>query len=215
MKYTNYMITSLTLLFLASLAAGVCLLEPRPLLGLANEGKPGEQSKATHESAGPSVSQDFIIGAGDVLNVFVWKEPDFSKTVPVRPDGKISLPLVNDIQAAGLTAIQLKESITKSLSQFVTEPAVTVTVEVVNSQKVVVMGEVNSAGPRPLAGPTRIMDIIATAGFTPFAKTSKIYVLRNEGEHQQRFDFNYKEFIKGKRAEQNILLKNGDTIIVP
>lgn len=163
-----------------------------------------------------SAGSDFVIGSGDVLNIFVWKEPEVSsKSVPVRPDGKISLPLVNDVQASGLTALELKKALEEKLSKFFAEPNVTVTVETVNSQKVTVMGEVTAAGPKPLAGPTRVMDILATSGFTPFAKTTKIYVLRDVDGKQQRFNFNYKDYIKGKNAEQNILLRNGDTIVVP
>jgi polysaccharide biosynthesis/export protein len=171
----------------------------------------GDAGKKAAEQAG----EDFIIGPGDVLNIFVWKESELSKSVPVRPDGKISLPLVNDVQAGGLTTLQLKESLTEKFRQFIAEPSVTVTVEAVNSQKVIISGEVTGGGPKPLMGPTRLMDILAVAGFTPFAKKSKIYVLRNEGGKQQRFPFNYKEYLKGKNQEQNILLKNGDMIVVP
>jgi polysaccharide export outer membrane protein len=161
------------------------------------------------------VGSDFVIGSGDVLKIFVWKEAEVSGTVPVRPDGKISLPLVDDVQASGLTALELKKVLEEKLSKFLAEPNVTVTVETVNSQKVTVMGEVNGAGPKPLAGPTRVMDILASSGFTPFAKTTKIYILREVDGKQQRFNFNYKDYIKGKNAEQNILLRNGDTIVVP
>jgi polysaccharide export outer membrane protein len=180
--------------------------------------KAAPQSSATatnSDQKAPGVGSDFVIGAGDVLNIFVWKEPEVSKSVPVRPDGKISLPLVNDVQASGLTALELKKVLEEKLSKFFAEPNVTVTVETVNSQKVTVMGEVNAAGPKPLAGPTRVMDILATSGFTPFAKTTKVYILREIDGKQQRLNFNYKDYIKGKNPEQNILLRNGDTIVVP
>lgn len=178
-------------------------------------------SQSTAKGAKPdqnaplAIGSDFVIGSGDVLNIFVWKEPEVSKSVPVRPDGKISLPLVNDVQASGLTALELKKVLEEKLSKFFAEPNVTVTVETVNSQKVTVMGEVTGAGPKPLAGPTRVMDILATSGFTPFAKTTKIYILREIDGKRERFNFNYKDYIKGKNAEQNILLRNGDTIVVP
>jgi len=171
--------------------------------------------KIQEQEAKSQVGEDFIIGPGDVLNVFVWKEVEVSKSVPVRPDGKISLPLVNDIQAMGLTALQLREILTDRLKGFIADPTVTVTVEKVNSQRVNMMGEVATPGAQVLTGPTRVMDILATSRFTAFAKTTRIVVLRNESGRQQRFDFNYKEFIKGKNLDQNILLKNGDTIIVP
>ena len=167
------------------------------------------------QAANSQTREDFIIGPGDVLSVVVWKEPEVSGSVPVRPDGKISLPLMNDVQAAGLTALQLRSMITDKLKGFIADPTVSVAVEKVNSQKVTVMGEVSSPGAQPLTGPTRIMDALATSRFTPFSKTSKIYVLRDENGKQQRLDFNYKDYTKGKNPDQNILLKNGDTIIVP
>ncbi|MEW5977953.1 MAG: polysaccharide biosynthesis/export family protein [Acidobacteriota bacterium] len=189
-----------------------------PCFAAEDDANKPASSKEESKTDGPQpgqVGEDFVIGAGDVLNIFVWKEPEVSKSVPVRPDGKVSLPLINDVQASGLTAMQLKKVLEEKLSKYLAEPNVTVTVEAVNSQKVTIMGEVNNAGPRPLAGPTRVMDILATAGFSPFAKTSKIYILRNENGKQERFDFNYKDYIKGKNASQNILLKSGDTIVVP
>ena len=181
---------------------------------MVNKSESSPVVKDTQES-GKSVGEDFIIGSGDVLNIFVWKELEVSRSVPVRPDGKISLPLVNDVQASGLTALQLKDSLTEKLKQFIADPTVTVTVETVNSQKVMVLGEVGAKGARPLTGPTRIMDVLAGAGFTAFAKTSKIYVLRDDNGKQLRFNFNYKDYVKGKNLEQNILLKNGDSIVVP
>jgi polysaccharide export outer membrane protein len=158
---------------------------------------------------------DYVIGPGDVLNIFVWREPELSKSVPVSPDGKISLPLINELKAEGLTVQRLRELIVEGLKKFIAEPVVTVTVEVVNSKKVVVMGEVLKGGARPIVGPTRVMDILSDAGLTPFAKTTKIYVMRIEDGKQTRFPFNYKDYVKGKNVEQNIPLKNGDTIVVP
>ena len=186
---------------------------PNSKKGAEEKKEPSPRSESSAKTA--QVADDFVIGAGDSLDIFVWKEPEVSKSVPVRPDGKISLPLVNDIQASGLTAMQLKANLEEKLAKFVADPLVTVTVLSVNSQMVTVLGEVSGAGPRPLGRPTRVMDILATAGFTPFAKTTKIYILRNEGDKQERFDFNYKDYIKGKNPEKNILLKNGDMIIVP
>ena len=179
-----------------------------------------DSSEPTTVLTGPPKSPDqmagdFVIGPGDTLHIFVWKEPDLSKDVPVRPDGKISLPLVNDVQASGLSAMQLKNTLEEKLSKFINDPNVTVTVQTVTSHKVILMGEVTLPGPRPLAGPMRVMDILATTGFTPFSKTTKVYVLRNEDGKQQKFAFNYKDYLKGKNPEQNILLKNGDTIVVP
>ena len=161
---------------------------------------PRPETKAPAAEA--AAKGEFIIGSGDVLNVFVWKEPEVSKTVPVRPDGKISLPLLNDIQASGLTAMQLKAELEQRLSKFFADPVVTITVETINSQKVTIMGEVTEAGSKPLAGPTRVLDMIATAGLTPFSKTTKIYILRNADGKVSRFGFNYKDYIKGKNPNK-------------
>ena len=184
----------------------------------SEEKKDSSESTAalpTPPKSSEQLAEDFVIGPGDMLHIFVWKEPELSKDVPVRPDGKISLPLVNDVQASGLTSMQLKSVLEEKLSKFINEPNVTVTVQTVSSQKVILMGEVLLPGPRPLAGPMRVMDVLATTGFTPFSKTTKVYVLRIEEGKQQKFPFNYKEYLKGKNPEQNILLKNGDTIVVP
>lgn len=204
---------SITVLIFA-LAVQLCLADTRPQK-TDGGGTASSTTAADPDNRTSKIGSDFVIGSGDVLKIFVWKEAEVSGTVPVRPDGKISLPLVDDVQASGLTALELKKVLEEKLSKFLAEPNVTVTVETVNSQKVTVMGEVNGAGPKPLAGPTRVMDILASSGFTPFAKTTKIYILRDVDGKQQRFNFNYKDYIKGKNPEQNILLRNGDTIVVP
>lgn len=159
---------------------------------------------------------NFIIGAQDVLDISVWKEPELTRVVPVRPDGKISLPLLNDVQAAGLTPLQLTAQISESLKKFVTNPQVTVIVSQINSQRVYILGEVTRAGAYPLLpGMTALQALSSAGGFTLFANTKKIYVLRQENGKQQKFPFNYKEVVDGKHPEQNILLNAGDTIVVP
>jgi polysaccharide export outer membrane protein len=157
----------------------------------------------------------YVIGPQDELDISVWKEPDLSRKVPVRPDGKISLPLLNDVQAAGLTPTQLADSIKEMLRKYVTQPQVTVIVTAMNSQVVFVLGEVNRPGPIHLISGMTIIQAIATAGsFTQFANEGKIYVLRNEGGKQNRYPFNYKAAVRGDTS-QNIALKPGDTIVVP
>lgn len=159
----------------------------------------------------------YVIGAEDVLSINVWKEAELSRTVPVRPDGMISLPLVNDVKAAGLTPIQLATSITEKLRKWITDPQVTVIVQTINSKKIHILGEVGRAGTFALLPDMTILQALAGAGgFTQYAKKSKIYLLRmGEDGKQSKISFNYDEVIKGKKPEQNILLKSGDTIVVP
>lgn len=158
---------------------------------------------------------DYVIGAEDVLDINVWKEPEVSRTVPVRPDGKISLPLLNDVQAAGLTPMQLGSVITERLKKFIAQPQVTVIVITINSQRVYVLGEVNRGGAIPLMPNMTVLQALSSAGgFTQFANQKQIYVLRNEDGKQVRFPFNYRQAVQGKDGTQNIILKPGDTIVV-
>jgi polysaccharide export outer membrane protein len=162
-------------------------------------------------AAGPR----YVIGADDMLLVSVWKEPDLTATLPVRPDGNISLPLLNDVTAAGLTPMQLAAAITEKLRKFVADPRVTVIVTQINSQKVYATGEVLHTGAIPLLPNMTVLQALATAGFTQFANQKGIYVLRSENGKEQRIPVNYKRLIKGQGANQNIVLKPGDTIVVP
>jgi polysaccharide export outer membrane protein len=163
-----------------------------------------------------STDPNYVIGGQDVLDVSVWKEPEVSRVVPVRPDGKISLPLLNDVQAAGLTPAALAAQITDSLKKYVTNPQVTVIVTTINSQRVYLLGEVTRAGAFPMIpGMTVLQAISSGGGFTQYARTKGIYVLRNENGKQVKYLFNYKEVINGKKPEQDIVLKAGDTIVVP
>jgi polysaccharide export outer membrane protein len=159
----------------------------------------------------------YLIGAGDVLAINVWKEPDITRDIPVRPDGRISLPLVGELQAAGKTPLQLEHDIAAKLQTYITEADVTVIVQQINSEKINVMGRVMKAGSYPLSGTTTVLDAIAAAGgFQEFAKQKSIYVLRANGAGgQTRIPFNYKDVIKGKHPEQNIKLQSSDTVVVP
>lgn len=159
---------------------------------------------------------NYVIGGQDVLDVSVWKEPEISRVVPVRPDGKISLPLLNDVQAAGLTPAQLAAQITESLKKFVTNPQVTVIVTTINSQRVYILGEVTRPGAFPLLPNMTVLQALSSAGgFTQFAREKNIYVLRNEEGKQVKHPFNYKAVVGGKNTDQDIVLKAGDTIVVP
>ena len=158
----------------------------------------------------------YLIGAEDMLSISVWKEPEITRTVPVRPDGKISLPLINDIQAVGLTPLQLTTRITEELKKYLTEPQVTVIVTAINTRRIYIMGEVARPGTFQLLPDMTILQALSGAGgFTQFANMKGIYLLRNENGKQVRYPFNYKEVVKGQRPEQNLVLKPGDTIIVP
>jgi len=159
----------------------------------------------------------FIIGDDDVLSINVWKEPELSKQIPVRSDGKISLPLVGDLQASGRTPLQLANDITAKLKNYITDPEVTVIVEQINSRKFNMVGQVGKPGSYSLNVGTTIMDAIAAAGgLRDFAKKKSIYILRQTPSGtEERIPFNYEKFIKGKDPNQNILLKPQDTIVVP
>lgn len=159
----------------------------------------------------------YIIGNDDVLAINVWQEKELSRSIPVRSDGKISLPLVGELLAAGKTPLQLEQEIAERLRSYITAPQVTVMVEQVNSRKYNILGEVTKPGAYPLAVPTTVMDAIATAGgLRDFAKKKGIYILRqNPNGSVRRITFNYKEFIKGKNPAQNVMLEPHDTVIVP
>ena len=159
---------------------------------------------------------DYLIGPEDVLQINVWKEPEISSSVPVRSDGKISLTLLNDVQAAGRTPMQLAAEITARLREFIAQPHVTVIVTAMNSRRVYVMGHVTKQGAVLLISNLTVLQALSAAGGpAQFANTKKIYILRADGDKQKRFFFNYPEVIKGRNTEQNIVLKSGDTIVVP
>lgn len=174
-------------------------------------------SKAPPEAqaSGPGVPADYIIGADDTLHITVWKEPDMSVSLPVRPDGKISIPLLDDVQAAGMTPMQLATSVRDKLKKYIADPRVTVVVTAMNSQRVYVLGEVLHTGPMQLLPHMTVLQALSTAGFTQFANLKAIYLLRDQNGQQTKLPFNYKEAIKGRGTQQNIVLKPGDTIVVP
>jgi polysaccharide export outer membrane protein len=166
--------------------------------------------------AGVTPPPGFTIGPDDVLLVMFWREKDLSAEVAVRPDGKITLPLLNDVQAAGLTTDQLRERLMEAANKFVEDPSVTVAVKQINSRKVYITGQVGKPGTYPLTGPTTVLQLIAVAGgLADFAKKEDIVVMRTEGGKTMTFKFNYKDVTKGKKLEQNIELKPGDTVVVP
>jgi polysaccharide biosynthesis/export protein len=175
-------------------------------------------SASTTQTAHKPATQDpsYVIGPQDVLDIDVWKEKELTRTVPVRPDGKISLPLLNDVQAGGLTPTQLADQLTERLKKYITDPQVTVIVTQINSQRVYLLGEVTRPGAYPLLPGMNVLQAISSAGgFTIFANTKNVYVLRRENGKQEKFPFNYKDVIDGKRPGENIVLRAGDQIVVP
>lgn len=172
-----------------------------------------EESKSTPDApSAPVDPSSYIIGAEDQLRVRVWREPDVSGDVTVRPDGKITLPLVGEIQAAGRTPQALAQTLTEKLSEFLNRPEVMVEVRAVRSKKYYITGQVNKTGAFPLTVPTTVLEALSGAGgFQQWAKKKKIVILRGN----KRFKFNYNEVIEGKNLQQNIYLENGDHIIVP
>jgi polysaccharide export outer membrane protein len=172
---------------------------------------------APNESTAKPHDDTFIIGNDDVLAINVWKEPDISRSIPVRSDGKISLPLVGEVQAAGQTPLKLEKDIASKLQSYISQPEVTVMVQQINSQKFNVLGQVMRPGTFVITNSPTVLDAIAFAGgFRDFAKQKSIYILRqNPDGSQTRIPFNYKDVISGKNTAQNIKLQARDTIVVP
>lgn len=171
----------------------------------------------TMTGASVALPSDYVIGPGDLLQVTVWKNDTLSRVVPVRPDGKISIPLLHDIQASGLTVMQLRDKIATALAEFMPSPEVTVSVNDVRSLRVSILGEVVKPGVLELRGQTTILEAIAMAGgFKDFASPSKITVIRSEGEGKtKRIRFNYNRAVSSSSDEENLVLKAGDVIVVP
>jgi len=173
----------------------------------------------SRKEAQPEVAVDgdqYIIGPEDVLHIHVWKEEALTRTVSVRTDGKISLPLVQDIKADGLTPLQLKEVVSRKLKEFIENPIVSVTVVEANSFKVYVMGQVQKPGVYRLRSETTVFQIIVLAGgFTEWANQKKILIIRKEDGREKRIIVNYKKIISGSNTGSDVILKTGDSIVVP
>ena len=166
---------------------------------------------ASNNQAGP----EYVIGPEDVLHIAVWKEADLTATLPVRPDGKISLPLLDDVQASGLTPKKLAESVTEKLKKYIADPHVTVVVNQINSKRIYLVGEVLHVGAMAMLPNMTVLQALSSAGLNQFANTKRIYVLRTENGKQQKLPVNYRKLVKGEQIEQNYLLQPGDEIVVP
>jgi len=172
-------------------------------------------AQAAPTPAATNQDATYVIGPEDVLHIAVWKEADLTATLPVRPDGKISLPLLDDVQAAGLTPKQLADSVTDRLKKFIADPRVTVVVTQINSKRVYLVGEVSHTGPMPMLPNMTVLQALSSAGLTQFANTKKIYLLRTENGKQQKLPVDYRKLVKGEQIDRNYVLVPGDTIVVP
>jgi polysaccharide biosynthesis/export protein len=183
----------------------------------ANSAPMGRAPGAVSLPGNRSVSDDYLIGAGDSLQISVWKEPDASvPSVVVRPDGRITVPLIKEVEVAGLTPRQAEKTITEGLSKFMTDPNVTVVLAAINSKRIYVIGAVKKEGTLPYSYGITVMQALSeSGGLTDYARRRKIYILRSENSREYRLDFNYEEVVRGERPEQNIVLQPGDTVIIP
>ena len=171
--------------------------------------------KATTAASTSQAGPEYVIGPEDALHIAVWREADLTASLPVRPDGKISLPLLDDVQAAGMTPKQLADSITEKLKKYIADPRVTVVVTQINSKRIFINGEVLHPGPMTMLPSMTVLQALSSAGLNQFAKIKGIYVLRIDNGKQQKLPVNYKKLLKGEQIEQNYLLQPGDTIVVP
>jgi polysaccharide biosynthesis/export protein len=207
----------LSCLALSAVLWGQATDSNQPSAGPDNAGSTA--SSPQPDSAAKSTQADgtYIIGDEDVLSINVWKDQDLTRVVPVRSDGRISLPLVGEIQAAGRTPSQLEDDLKAALRGFITDPQVTVIVQEIKSRNFNILGQVTKPGSYPLTADTTIVDAIALAGgFKDFAKKKDVYVIRPDANGREtRLPFNYEKFIKGRDSAQNIQLKPHDTIVVP
>ena len=202
------------LILAASLTASSAAAAQQP----AGSQPPGSQPQAATSAppTGVSLPVGYVIGPEDVLTIVFWRDKDLSADVVVRPDGKISLPLLNDVVAAGYTPEELRVQLVKGAAKFLEDPNATVVVKEIHSRKVFVTGQVGKSGSYPLIGEMNVLQMIAhVGGLLEYADSKNIVVLRAENGQERRFKFNYKDVVKGKNLQQNILLKPGDTIIVP
>ena len=187
---------------------------PETSWGGPSDGKKADQPNAPTT---PRVSDDYIIGPSDLLAINVWKDTELSRTVLVRPDGKISLPLVGELEVSGLTAPSVQRLLAEKLKEYISQPQVTVIVQEVKSRTYTIVGKIAKPGSYELGKPTTVLEAIAIAGgFLDFAKANKVYVIRRmEDGSRTRLPFDYHKVIKGRGPDQNIELKSGDTVVVP
>lgn len=205
---------------IASLGLVIAIAVP----AFAQEQQPAPSASAVPPAAAaaaprptdPVVPPGYVIGTDDVLSIMYWKDKDMTSDVQVRPDGRIALPLINEVQAAGLTPEQLRQKVTEESKKYMEDASITVVVRQINSRKAFITGEVNRPGPYPLTSATTVMQLIAMAGgLREYANGKKIVIMRTENGKSRSLPFNYKNVVEGKNLDQNIELKPGDTVVVP
>lgn len=186
-----------------------------PLSSVAQQAPAPASAPASPETnAASTLDTDYVLGTGDVLHISVWDEPQLTVTATVRPDGKISMPLLYDVSVAGMTPDGLQKSLADQLTRFVRKPNVTVTVQEIHSRMVFITGEVQRPGAYPLLASMNVVQLVArSGGLTDFAKQKKIYVLR--ADKTTRVDVNYEKVLRGQASQQNVDLAPGDTVVVP
>jgi len=189
---------------------------PRPAGQPATQTAHPGPGASTGVSTGVPVPNDYVIGPDDVLGIVFWRDTDMTGDVTVRPDGMITLPLLQDVKAAGMTPDQLRQQIQQAAAKFISDPNVTVTVRTIKSRNVFITGEVTRPGPYPVTGQMNVLQLISIAGgLNEYANRKEITIQRNENGKTQVFKFNYNDVAKGKNVAQNIVLKPGDTVVVP
>jgi polysaccharide export outer membrane protein len=196
---------------------GVCLSAAWPAALVAQSTKQPQSANASpgKPAAPPTLPKDYVIGVEDVLNVVFWRDKELSADVVVRPDGKISLPMLNDVPAAGVTPEQLAAAVQEAATKFIREPGATVIVKEIHSRKVYVVGEVAKPGIFPLGNEMNVLQIIAEAGgFLEHANKGNVVILRTENGQERRYKFNYNDVVRGRNIAQNIRLLPGDTILI-
>jgi polysaccharide biosynthesis/export protein len=203
--------------FLRTSTVLALLLASSTLVAAQSTRSPKASAPATSATtSAAAVPADYTIGPEDVLGILFWREQEMSGDAAVRPDGMITLPLLGDIKAAGLRPDALRDVIQTAAAKYLTDPNVTVVVRQLNSRKVFITGQVGTPGAHPLTGPRTVMQLIALAGgLSEYADAENITIMRTEAGRTQSFKFNYKDVAKGKKLDQNILLRPGDTVVVP
>lgn len=214
LKLRHFSSQAIVLIGIAGAAVSCGAQAAKPILTPTPEPPAPVQTTAT-PAAAPEVDSSYVIGPEDVLQVTVWKEATLSGSFPVRPDGMISMVLLGDVKAAGLTPTQLATKLTADYKKYIQDPLVTVLVQQVNSQRIYIVGEVGKVGPVPLVpGMTPLQAIASAGGLTPYAHKNRIYILRGPQGSQEKIQFNYKAALRGD-ANQNVSLQPNDTVVVP